>query len=121
MYLFTGYKGSALSLPNVEMPGSPVKALKGEKRLEALELADGTALEVSGFFCLRSAIAPSTLLPGLAVEKGHIVVDREMATSVPGLFAAGDCTGTPYQIAPAVGEGNVAAHSMLKYLASVKG
>ena len=46
-----------------------------------------------------------------------IVVDRNMATNKPGCFAAGDCTGRPYQLTKAVGEGNVAAHSIVAYLA----
>ena len=37
------------------------------------------------------------------------IVDRQMRTSVPGVFAAGDCTGLPLQVAKAVGEGCVAA------------
>ena len=39
-----------------------------------------------------------------------------MATSVPGVFAAGDCTGQPLQIAKAVGEGQVAGHRAAEYL-----
>ena len=39
-----------------------------------------------------------------------------MATNLPGLFAAGDLTGLPYQIAKAAGEGNVAAISAAAYL-----
>ena len=41
----------------------------------------------------------------------------EMQTNIPGIFAAGDCAGVPYQLAKAVGEGNVATHSILEYLA----
>ena len=43
-----------------------------------------------------------------------------MATNLPGCFAAGDCTGRPYQYVKAAGEGNVAAHSMVEYLAHNK-
>ncbi|MEI3140814.1 MAG: NAD(P)/FAD-dependent oxidoreductase [Lawsonibacter sp.] len=39
-----------------------------------------------------------------------------MATNVPGVFAAGDCTGAPLQVAKAVGEGHVAALSACEYL-----
>ena len=39
-----------------------------------------------------------------------------MATSVPGVFAAGDCTGAPYQVAKAAGEGNIAGLSACKYV-----
>ena len=51
------------------------------------------------------------------MEKGHVVVDRACKTNLEGLFAAGDCTGRPYQYAKAAGEGNVAAHSVVEYLA----
>jgi len=39
-----------------------------------------------------------------------------MATNLKGVFAAGDCTGRPYQYTKAVGEGNVAAHAVIAYL-----
>jgi thioredoxin reductase (NADPH) len=44
-----------------------------------------------------------------------------MATNFRGIYAAGDCTGRPYQFAKAVGEGNVAAHGVIEYLASLGG
>ena len=47
---------------------------------------------------------------------GHIIVDRSQKTNIAGVYAAGDCTGRPYQYAKAVGEGNVAVHSVLEYL-----
>ena len=39
-----------------------------------------------------------------------------MRTNIPGVFAAGDCTGKPFQLAKAAGEGNVAALSACDYL-----
>ena len=57
---------------------------------------------------------PTCSPPG--AEDGYIAVDRDMATSVPGVFAAGDCTGQPLQIAKAVGEGQVAGHRAAEYL-----
>ena len=56
------------------------------------------------------------MLPALETEEGVIRVDRRMATSVPGVFAAGDCTGGPLQVSKAVGEGHVAALSACEYL-----
>ena len=65
---------------------------------------------------MRNAIAPTTLLNTLEVADGHITVNRQMETNLKGVYAAGDCTGKPYQYAKAVGEGNVAAHSIIEYL-----
>ena len=64
-----------------------------------------------GIFIFRPAVSPDTLLPGLKTEGAFIPVDRRMATNLPRVYACGDCTGQPLQIAKAVGEGNVAAIS----------
>ena len=95
----------------------PVARIEGEKKVTAVVLADGERVPVDGVFCLRSAVAPAALLPGLAMDGPHIAADRQCRTNLPGCFAAGDCTGRPYQIARAVGEGNIAAHSAVEYLA----
>ena len=117
VYLYPGYKDCQISLPNVERLPSPIKAVAGGLKIGQVRLTDGSEITIDGLFVLRGAIAPTTLLPGLALEGPHIVVDRELATNLPGCYAAGDCTGRPYQIAKAVGEGNIAAHSILDYLA----
>ena len=90
-------------------------AVKGEQNVTGLE-ADGSPLPCSGIFILRRAVAPTDLLPALETEEGVIQVDRGMATNLPGVFAAGDCTGGPLQVSKAVGEGHVAALSACAYL-----
>ena len=89
--------------------------IKGDGKVAAL-VADGVEYPVDGVFILRNTVASSVLLPGLEERDGHIAVDRAMRTSLPGVFAAGDCTGRPYQIAKAAGEGNIAALSADAYL-----
>ena len=89
--------------------------IRGEQTVTTL-IADGAEYPVQGIFILRSGVAPTSLLPGLETENGAIKTDRSMSTSIPGVFAAGDCTGAPYQAAKAVGEGNIAALSAVKYL-----
>ena len=49
-------------------------------------------------------------------DKGNIKTDEEMATTIPGLFAAGDCTGGLLQVSKAVYEGSMAAISAGKYV-----
>lgn len=93
--------------------------IRGEQTVSTL-IADGTEYPVDGVFILRSGVAPDLLMFGLNMENGAIVTDRNMQTNLPGIFAAGDCTGTPYQLPKAVGEGNVAALSAVKYLDSLE-
>jgi thioredoxin reductase (NADPH) len=73
-----------------------------------------------GVFVLREAVAPDTLVPGLEAEGPHVRVNRKMETSLPGVFACGDLTGTPYQYIKAAGEGNVAAISAAAYIDTKK-
>ena len=87
----------------------------GENQVEAVE-SKGERIPCAGVFLLRTAVAPTDLLPGLALEDGHISVDRYMRTNVKGIYAAGDCTGAPLQIAKAVGEGQMAAHTAVTEL-----
>ena len=73
-------------------------------------------LEVDAVFIYKESVSPRALLEGLASDGRHITVDRHMETGIPGVFAAGDCTGEPYQTAKAVGEGQIAALRAVKYL-----
>lgn len=111
---------SKIDKANVSHLKPRITAVIGDGKVSGIELADGTKLDVDGVFFIKQAVAADVLLNKLEVEQGNIVVDRNMQTSIDGCFAAGDCTGTPYQIAKAVGEGNVAAHSAMKWLNNVK-
>lgn len=93
--------------------------VEGEDKVSAL-VADGVRVPVDGVFILRSSIAPDALLPGIETNNGYIDVNRSQETSVPGVFAAGDCTGKPLQIAKALGEGLVAALSADAFLAAAE-
>lgn len=84
--------------------------ITGDTQVRAVT-CDGQTAEVEGVFLLRPAMAPTDLFPGLEMENGYVRVDRRMAASLPGLFAAGDCTGGPLQVAKAVGEGQIAGQS----------
>ncbi len=81
-------------------------------RVSGIE-ADGQTYPAECVFILRPSLAPTTIFPGLELDGNYIKVDRDMATNLPGLFAAGDCTGTPLQIAKAVGEGMIAGQKAM--------
>ena len=83
--------------------------------------AGDAAWPADGIFVLRDAVSPGQLVPGLETEGPHVKVDRKMRTGIPGVFACGDITGTPYQYVKAAGEGNVAALSAVSYLDQNKG
>ena len=119
LYIYTSF-GYTTDAENAEVLRLPVKKLDGGMKCDSIELTDGTKIDVDGVFILRPAIAPSTVMPGLEMDGAHIRVDRSQETNFKGCFAAGDCTGRPYQIAKATGEGNVAAHAILERLSEQK-
>ena len=101
---------------SVQVKNGKPKLVQGENgKVAALELENET-LACDGIFFVKNSTPPESLLFGLQTDGKNILVDRSMATNLPGVFAAGDCTGTPYQIAKAVGEGLIAALSTASYL-----
>lgn len=88
---------------------------------EILLTTDGGQHRVDGAFVLRPAVAMTQLLPEVQAEKGAIIVDKDLMTTVPGVFAAGDILGAPLQAPKAVGEGNIAAIAAAAYLRALKG
>ncbi len=100
---------------NIEVRRGKPQRIGGDNVVTHVELQDGS-IQLDGVFILRDTMPAEQLLQGLELKDGAILVDREMATSIPGVFAAGDCTGKPWQISKAVGEGATAALSSVKYL-----
>lgn len=102
--------------PEVEViKAKSVLGITGNGFVAGVKL-DGSSLPVDGVFIYRETYLPDRLVPGLTVIDNHIQVDRGLGTNIKGLYAAGDCTGKPYQLAKAVGEGQVAALNAVKYL-----
>ncbi|MCL1835526.1 MAG: NAD(P)/FAD-dependent oxidoreductase [Oscillospiraceae bacterium] len=94
-------------------------SINGEDKIESIT-AGGSEILCEGVFIFRRAIAPNLLLRGLEIKDGHIDTGRNCETTVPGVFAAGDCAGKPYQIAKAAGEGQVAALSAVDHIAKME-
>ena len=112
---FPMYKGETDLPAAVEViREKPAEILKKDAGL-AVKTEEGE-YAADGVFVLREAVAPSQLVPGLETEEAHVKVNRAMETNLPGMFACGDITGTPYQYVKAAGEGNVAALSAAAYI-----
>lgn len=60
---------------------------------------DGEQIPCDVVFVLREVMAPDALVPGLELDGRFVKVNRRQETNIPGLYAAGDCTGKPLQIA----------------------
>ncbi|MBQ7830525.1 MAG: NAD(P)/FAD-dependent oxidoreductase [Clostridia bacterium] len=122
VYLIPMYKNVEIERDNIikiqKMPKSIAGGLRVNRLIFSTTPMEGIPAElpVDGVFMLRESVSPAVLVGGLNVVDGHVQVDRNMATNLVGCYAAGDCTGRPYQYAKAAGEGNMAAHSVSAYL-----
>ena len=104
--------------PEVKVHPQKVDAILGEKVVTGVQLSGGETLAVSGVFAALG-VAGSTALArkiGAEVDGNRIAVDEKMQTTVPGLYAAGDCTGGLLQVAKAVYEGAQAGTEAAKAL-----
>ncbi|NLX01095.1 MAG: thioredoxin-disulfide reductase [Syntrophomonadaceae bacterium] len=100
-----------------------VKRIEGEGMMQNLILQDvktgeEESLQVEGLFVSIGLVAAADFIEGLLeTEDGYIVTNKNMATSVPGIFAAGDIrVKTARQVATAVGDGALAGIAVTEYL-----
>lgn len=96
-----------------EIRDKPLELI-GDDRARKLIFEDQER-EADGFFFMRDAVPADRLAPGIAMDGPHIKVDPQMQTSLPGIFAAGDLVGQPYQVNVAIGRGQIAGLSAAKY------
>lgn len=108
------------SVTNISVDTSKIKELTGEELLSSVVFEDGKALDVSGVFVAIGTAGSSDLARklGAVTEGTKIAVNGEMATNIPGLYAAGDCTPGMLQVAKAVYQGAEAATSAIKFVRS---
>lgn len=110
------YRGEYSNLTqNVRVLKSRPQAILGEGKVDGL-VTDGENIKAHGVFIMRQSDPVENIIPELELSGEVIKVDRQLLTNIPGVFAAGDCTGRPWQIAKATGEGLVAVLSAINYL-----
>ncbi|MEM2983152.1 MAG: FAD-dependent oxidoreductase [Candidatus Bathyarchaeia archaeon] len=107
-----------LESSGVELLHGKVKEIQGSDKVERLILEE-SAVDVDGVFIELGQKGTVELASKIGVNidgEGFIVTGKSQETNIPGVFAAGDVCGPPFQVAKAVGEGCVAALSAVKYL-----
>lgn len=112
--------------PSVEIPDTisidtrAIASIDGIESVSGVVFKDGEQLSVNGIFIAIGVAGSADLAKkiGAETDNNRIVVDENMATTIPGLYAAGDCTGGLLQISKAVYEGAKAGTEVIKYLRS---
>lgn len=95
------------------------KKIRGEEKVKMIELDNGQVLEVDGVFIELGAKGSMDLALELGIlpdPNGLITVNAKMETEMQGVYAAGDVTGRPWQLARAVGQGCIAGTNAANYV-----
>jgi len=95
-----------------------IASIDGKEMVEGITFADGSTLVADGLFVALGSAGAADLARkiGAMTDGKNILVNEDMETNIPGLYAAGDCIGGLLQISTAVGEGAKAAMSMIKFV-----
>jgi thioredoxin reductase (NADPH) len=104
-----------LTSKGIKFEDSVIEKIIGSKKVEGIK-TNNKKLNVDGIF-IASGDADSNDLArmlGLLVKNNKIVVDANMKTNLPGIFAAGDCTSGFGQVATAVSKGAIAGLTISK-------
>ncbi len=101
---------------SIEVNSKKIREFRGDTKLEEVEFEDNTIQNLNGVFIAMGTASSSDLARkiGARIENNNIIVNENMETTVPGLFACGDCTGGLLQISKAVYEGAKAGLAVLK-------
>ena len=95
-----------------------IRELQGNERIEEIVFEDGSREKIDGLFIAYGSASSISfaLKMGIAIEGKNIIVNDKMETNIPGLFAAGDCTGVFKQVSVAVGQGAIASRQITDYV-----
>ncbi|WP_306547911.1 NAD(P)/FAD-dependent oxidoreductase [Desulfobulbus sp.] len=109
-----------LKTSQVECIESAVQQINGDRVVNSLLLANGATLEAEGVFIELGSKGALELATQIGVQLDtesfkYIETNRRQETNIPGVYAAGDIVGPPYQMAKAVGEGCVAGMEAATY------
>jgi thioredoxin reductase (NADPH) len=108
---------------DIEMVQAWPTRIHGDQVVRGMTLDNGRDLVLDGVFIEMGAKGVADLAMEVNIfpdENGYIAVDRHCATETPGVFACGDVTGLPWQLAKAVGEGCVAGLSAAAFVRKEK-
>jgi thioredoxin reductase (NADPH) len=114
-----GVHVSSSLLDGMKVVEEKIISFNGDGHLESLTTTSNT-YELYGCFIAEGAQSSFTFAKhlGIGLDGNNIIVDKNLMTNIPGIFAAGDCIGGLKQVVKAASDGAIAANSINKYLKS---
>lgn len=114
-----GYKEE---MKNFKVNTNKIKELDGDTVLSGLAFEDESKENLDGLFIAYGSASSTSFALKMGIESNgkSINVNEKMETNIPGMYAAGDCTGIFKQISVAVGQGAIASRQMIETVRKMK-
>lgn len=102
----------------VKIDTRKIREVRGDKRIEEIDFEDNSTMKTDGLFVALGVAGSAEFAKklGIITNKDRIVVNENMETNIPGIYACGDCTGGLLQVSKAVYEGAKAGLQAVRYL-----
>ena len=118
--LTNGREAPEIRADNVKINENVIKEIHGNEKVEEIEFQDSSKIKIDGVFIAEGSAGTVEFAKklGILIEENKIIVNENMETNIPGVYACGDCTGGLFQISKAVYEGAKAGLSVIEYIRS---
>lgn len=116
--LTDGKKAPEIRADNVKIDTRKIREVRGNNKIEEVEFEDNSKIKIDGLFVAMGVAGSNEFAKKLGVltNKDKIMVNENMETNIPGIYACGDCTGGLLQISKSVYEGTKAGLKVIEYL-----
>lgn len=116
--LTNGESTPEIRADNVNINQKKIKKIIGRGKVERIEFNDNSKIEIDGVFVADGVASTESFAKklGIITEENRIIVNEQMETNIPGIYACGDCTGGLLQITKAVYEGMKAALAAIEFI-----
>ena len=116
--LTDGKEAPEIRADNVEIDTRKIREVRGDKKVEEVEFDDNSTTKTDGIFVALGVAGGNEFAKklGIITKKDRIVVNENMETNIPGIYACGDCVGGLLQISKSVYEGTKAGLHAIQYI-----
>ena len=116
--LTDGKEAPDIRADNVKIDTRKIREVRGDKKVEEVEFDDNSKIKTDGIFVALGVAGGNEFAKklGMITKQDKIVVNENMETNIPGIYACGDCVGGLLQISKSVYEGTKAGLQAIQYI-----
>ena len=116
--LTDGKEAPDIRADNVKIDTRKIREVRGDKKVEEVEFDDNSKIKTDGIFVALGVAGGNEFAKKLDMitKQDKIVVNENMETNIPGIYACGDCVGGLLQISKSVYEGTKAGLQAIQYI-----